>query len=676
MSTNTGIQCHGYGPRPEWMDNGALQKEKALEFKQIVSQTKWKKGKQSLLHSRRSSQDRNLHCNQALASRPNTNETPTTSAPYSTNSQLGQSYCLMSEDKSSNESPEPERTTYLERAWNAPSHTSIIPPDSVCLRNPGNFAPVTLYSKDVSPRYGPGMSAPELAAAQMSDIDWVDVAPQEILELAINGSNNSPQFDAMMWSMPQYTTSTVPAVTAPEYCMGSSNLSPLGHTPVSVDITRKSTSRATSPKTATPDHQKEDALFMHYLDDVFYTQNPFYNPADKYKRAWLFSIIKQVKPAYYATLALSERDLLISSMLQDVDIQDLTERLRAKNSYYDLAVQGLKPYLDDAQNLQVHEDLVRCVEGLTSILQVLYWEFFAGGSRNWQSLLRSASPLITPLINARLPDQTSIQSETQQTRKNSLSPEQDGATCVLLGSFISLDILACASTRSTPFLEIDHLQALNHLGITMERMMGCQNSVMSLIFEVTVLDKWKAESQATHKLSIVELAKRGLQIEQRLQRELENLSSTQLSTQPLNGPSVIHFIPSHIIATKAYTFAAIIYLHVVISGPYPELPEIAGPVSDAIALFRSTQDNPKLLLNIIWPLCVAGCMAVESQQSFFRHLAALFAQKTSGESLPPTGTFFEAMEIIEQCWHTRKSLPFDCDWASIMDQSACYVLLR
>lgn len=278
----------------------------------------------------------------------------------------------------------------------------------------------------------------------------------------------------------------------------------------------------------------------------------------------------------------------------------------------------------------------------------------------------------------RLPDQSSIQSDTQQKEGNSLTPEQDGATCVLLGSFISLDILACASTRSTPFLEIDHLQALSQLGITMERMMGCENPVMALIFEITELDKWKAESQATHKLSIVELAKRGLQIEQRLRQELADLNSTQAS-QPSNHPSMIKSTPSHITATKAYALAAIIYLHVVISGPYPELPEIAGPVSDAISLLRSTQDNPKLLLNLIWPLCVSGCMATESQQDFFRHLAASFAQKTMGDdesSLLPTGTFSEAIKIIEQCWHTRKTLPFDCDWASIMDQSACYVLLR
>lgn len=282
----------------------------------------------------------------------------------------------------------------------------------------------------------------------------------------------------------------------------------------------------------------------------------------------------------------------------------------------------------------------------------------------------------------RLIDQSSNQPNAQQTSKKNLTPEQDGATCVLLGSFISLDIIACASTRSAPFLDINHPQVLSQLGITMERMVGCENSVLSLIFEITVLDKWKTQSQATHKLSVLELARRGLHIEQRLRQELTNLNmSTKPSPQPLNHPSVIHPTPSYIPATKAYALAATIYLHVVLSGPYPELPEIAGPVSDAIELFRSTQDNPKLLLNMIWPLCVTGCMATESQQSFFRHLTASFSQSNTGDESfknlsASTGTFLEAMKIIEQCWHTRKNLPFDCDWASIMDQSACYVLLR
>ena len=255
--------------------------------------------------------------------------------------------------------------------------------------------------------------------------------------------------------------------------------------------------------------------------------------------------------------------------------------------------------------------------------------------------------------------------------------EQDGATCLLLGSFISLDILACASTRSTPILEIDHIQVLTRLGITTGRIIGCQNSVMALIYEIILLENWKVESQANHTLSIVELAKRGTHIEHRLRQQLANLDSTKSIPQRASFSPMVQSIPSQITATKAYALAAIAYLHIVISGPHPELPEIARAVSDAVTLFRSAQDDPKLLLNIIWPLCVVGSMVIESQQTFFRQLPAFFAQNTAdGGSLPLKSTLLEALKIMEQCWHARKTLQVDCDWASIMDQTNCHVLLR
>ncbi|EED15322.1 hypothetical protein TSTA_047680 [Talaromyces stipitatus ATCC 10500] len=93
---------------------------------------------------------------------------------------------------------------------------------------------------------------------------------------------------------------------------------------------------------------------------------------------------------------------------------------------------------------------------------------------------------------------------------------------------------------------------------------------MSLIFEISMLDKWKVESKATHKLSMVDLAKCGLDIERHLQQELANLSNKQGPIQS-KGSSAIHNIPSRITATKAYALSAIVYLHVVISGPYPNL---------------------------------------------------------------------------------------------------------
>jgi hypothetical protein len=66
-------------------------------------------------------------------------------------------------------------------------------------------------------------------------------------------------------------------------------------------------------------------------------------------------------------------------------------------------------------------------------------------------------------------------------------------TGVLLGSFISLDIIASASTQRAPFLNIDHAHALYNPCILFESIMGCSNSVMALIFEISSLDRWKEE---------------------------------------------------------------------------------------------------------------------------------------------------------------------------------------
>jgi hypothetical protein len=61
-------------------------------------------------------------------------------------------------------------------------------------------------------------------------------------------------------------------------------------------------SQITNPSGAT-----EDALFMNYLDEVFYIQYLFFHCQKKQGRSWLFAILRRVKSAYHAALALSER---------------------------------------------------------------------------------------------------------------------------------------------------------------------------------------------------------------------------------------------------------------------------------------------------------------------------------------------------------------------------------
>ncbi|KAK9326943.1 hypothetical protein V1520DRAFT_376242 [Lipomyces starkeyi] len=100
-----------------------------------------------------------------------------------------------------------------------------------------------------------------------------------------------------------------------------------------------------------------DALLMHYLDEAFYIQYPFYHSNGRQGRGWLFSILRRDKSAYYAAVALSECHIL-STVPPNTDITTNLAQMRAKDGYYDLAFQGL--------------------ESLTSLLRFLFCELFVG----------------------------------------------------------------------------------------------------------------------------------------------------------------------------------------------------------------------------------------------------------------------------------------------------------
>lgn len=298
----------------------------------------------------------------------------------------------------------------------------------------------------------------------------------------------------------------------------------------------------------------------------------------------------------------------------------------------------------------------------------------AGGTRSWQGLLRAAARLIPGLVQARIrstiPNST-ILNHSSYEHKGILSAEEDSATSLLLGSFISFDITSSASTRKAPSLDIDHVQVLNNLGIDLESITGCRNSIMALIHEISALDRWKEESEAARRLSIIDLAERGRQIEDRLRKELASMG-TKLST----GLSVCNHAgvppaPSQPEVSKLFALSAITYLHVVLSGPHPEIPEISEAVSQTIYVFKGLKDKRLLQGILVWPFCISGCLAQREQQSFFRDLFY-----TTGITESSIGTCFEAFKIMEECWEARRTRSVNYDWVSIMNQRGHSVLLR
>jgi hypothetical protein len=152
---------------------------------------------------------------------------------------------------------------------------------------------------------------------------------------------------------------------------------------------------------------------------------------------------------------------------------------------------------------------------------------------------------------------------------------------------------------------------LEKAGIHLEDLTGCKNWAMMAILKISLLDKWTNEAEKANRLSLLELIKRGREIEDHL-REMIHADNRSLSKSSLRDTSNAE-------VTKIFALSAMTYLPVVISGPYPELPEIRNCVTETVNAFQNLTD-PKLLRHLVWPFCITGCLALDGQYDVFRDL--------------------------------------------------------
>lgn len=284
-----------------------------------------------------------------------------------------------------------------------------------------------------------------------------------------------------------------------------------------------------------------------------------------------------------------------------------------------------------------------------------------GGQHNWQIHLGGATALLPLLVQAQI---AARNDHLHEHRDAVLSPP-DTSVSFLLGFFIHMNIIAGASTRSSQFLEPDPKLLLETGDIHLPDLTGCSNWAMVLIFEISCLERWKKEEETAHRLSLIELTKRGREIEERLLNRLATIESGGPSQgAPVKGYLRPDSIKTEI--TRIFALSAMTYLHVVISGPYPEIPDIKKSVSKTIDAFQSLPD-PKLLQYVAWPYCISGCLAAGEQQKVFRELV----------TLPHIthGTCLEALNIMEECWRLRETKSSSCDWVHIMEKRGQYILL-
>lgn len=256
-----------------------------------------------------------------------------------------------------------------------------------------------------------------------------------------------------------------------------------------------------------------------------------------------------------------------------------------------------------------------------------------------------------------------------------LSPRYQSALLFFAGMVAWYDILSCTTTGAAPFSNCECISAA--LGyISLDKIMGCENWAMLLIMDIAFLDNWKRNLQISNQLSMRELVTRAAHIERRLEDGIRQNSSRLSQLTNHSSPSILDTgvqEPTHLILliTRIFACSALVYLDVVVSGAYPETMEIRENVSRTIEAFRALPEIA-IVNNLTWAYCIAGCMAIDEEQMFFRDLAA----SRDGDA-PTFGNFSKSLAIIEECWRLRREEKRNqpVDWRTAMNSLGMGVLL-
>ncbi|KZO99185.1 hypothetical protein CALVIDRAFT_404758 [Calocera viscosa TUFC12733] len=200
--------------------------------------------------------------------------------------------------------------------------------------------------------------------------------------------------------------------------------------------------------------------------------------------------------------------------------------------------------------------------------------------------------------------------------------------------------------------------------VDMDSTMGAENNVMLAFAETAALDAWKAWQKTKQALSIPDLVKRGDRI-------------MSILRQPYGGTSPRAFIgplptqsPQQLMSS-VFRSSAKIYLHTVISGFNPAVPEIQEAITETVnslATLQSTDEKP-YDRSLVLPLFIAGVMTDDLGQRTF------IVNRFGNIKDVAVGNCGQILELIQAVWERRQLSPGqEVSWREVMQEKGMKLL--
>jgi hypothetical protein len=402
--------------------------------------------------------------------------------------------------------------------------------------------------------------------------------------------------------------------------------------------------------------QGSDAVIsLFYLEKVLPFLFPFYNPSLlQGGKAWILEMIMRRPAVRQAILCQSFYfSLAFGTAVGDANWEEMLTL--AKSAFW-----TLQESLKMINNLDIEKNLSCTVRVMASIMQVHRFEITILSFENWQMHLNAVVGLFKQLLNGdssfnvimdRLGPPVTLPVQNARLPNAEQAAFRFSSTLVIFD-----DIIASTTLQMQPRLYSHHRSLLcNDIEgvdppVNIESVFGIKNWALLEIGEIATLDAWKLECRRAGNLDVLMLAHRATAIKESLivhLTALENKPADEIISS-LDIFTSSDLRPSHrSLITRVWAHAALLYLFVVTSGWQPTNEDVRYHVSRIVELLGYQLTPPALLRTVVWPFCVAGCLAELAQETQFRQMV----QRLKPSSL--FGKMHKALEIMENSWRNR-----------------------
>lgn len=455
-----------------------------------------------------------------------------------------------------------------------------------------------------------------------------------------------------------------------------------------------STSSSWSPGLGIPVQapaQVQLASVMIYLDYVFPFMFPYYRPSLlETGRQWLLGLLCQNEVSFHTAASLSAYFFSLVPQGEGREMHDECKAIVWERLVEQMDM-GLKSIQNNISVMSHQQSVLHTGNLLTNktrimeeIVQLLIVEVTVRRDVDWMIHLAPAvalfnevfldygldqssqDPSLGVLLDALPPLSFPVATPVQKPLPNT----SDQSALVFYSSLLLfVDIIASTCLGKAPDLQNSHQSLLmssssqseEKCPVRLETVVGCQNWPLVAIGQISALCAWKREAIQSGNFSVLHLVNHAGPISQALDTGLANLdanppgprSNVTGASRRLEGYYSRHdrAIDHKSIATvtRIWAYAAKLYLSVVLSGWQPNSADVQASIVKILILLQ-TIESPAQLRSLSWPICVAGCLALPTQEQEFRRIVGEVGE------LSEFGTVGMTLRIMEAVWNARDAV--------------------